>query len=73
MHEVTFTVGGETVAKNITVIPKDFGTVEIEAEPEASEVDVYKRQVAHHNATESAAELGVVRGRCVNEHPGAAN
>lgn len=36
-HEVTFTVGGETVVKNITVIPKDFGTVEIEAEPEASE------------------------------------
>ena len=36
-HEVTFTVGGETVTKNITVIPKDFGTVEIEAEPEASE------------------------------------
>ena len=36
-HEVTFTVGGETVVKNITVIPKDFGAVEIEAEPEASE------------------------------------
>ena len=36
-HEVTFTVGGETVVKNITVIPKDIGTVEIEAEPEASE------------------------------------
>ena len=36
-HEVTFTVGGETVVKNITVLPKDFGTVEIEAEPEASE------------------------------------
>ena len=36
-HEVTFTVGGETVVKKITVIPKDFGTVEIEAEPEASE------------------------------------
>ena len=34
---MTFTVGGETVVKNITVIPKDFGTVEIEAEPEASE------------------------------------
>jgi hypothetical protein len=32
-----FTVGGETVVKNITVIPKDFGAVEIEAEPEASE------------------------------------
>ena len=36
-HEVTFTVGGETVVKNITVIPKDFGTVEVEAGPEASE------------------------------------
>ena len=36
-HEVTFTVGGETVVKNITVIPKNFGTVETEAEPEASE------------------------------------
>ena len=36
-HEVTFTVGGETVTKNITVIPKDFGTVEVEAGPEASE------------------------------------
>ena len=36
-HEVTFTVGGETVTKNITVIPKDFGTVEVEARPEASE------------------------------------
>ena len=28
-HEVTFTVGGETVVKNITVIPKDFGTLGI--------------------------------------------
>ena len=36
-HEVTFTVGGETVTKNITVIPKDFGTVDVEAGPEASE------------------------------------
>ena len=36
-HEVTFTVGGETVVKKITVIPKDFGTVEIETEPEVSE------------------------------------
>ena len=36
-HEVTFTVGGETVTKNITVIPKDFGTVEVEVGPEASE------------------------------------
>ena len=28
-HEVTFTVGGETVVKNITVIPKDFGQTKV--------------------------------------------
>ena len=36
-HEVNITVGGETVTKSITVIPKDFGTVEVEAEPDADE------------------------------------
>lgn len=36
-HELTFTVGGETLTKTITVLPKDFGTVETEPEPAASE------------------------------------
>ena len=36
-HEVNITVNGETITRTLTVLPKDFGTVEIEAEPEASE------------------------------------
>ena len=36
-HEVSFTVNGEVQTRTVTVIPKDFGTVEVEPEPEASE------------------------------------
>lgn len=36
-HELTFTVGGETLTRTITVLPKNFGTVEAEPEPAASE------------------------------------
>ena len=36
-HEVSFTVNGEAQTRTVTVIPKDFGTVEVEPEPEAAE------------------------------------
>lgn len=36
-HEVTITVNGEPQTRSITVIPKDFGTVETDPEPEAAE------------------------------------
>lgn len=36
-HEVTITVNGEPQTRSITVIPKDFGTAEVDLEPEASE------------------------------------
>lgn len=36
-HDVTITVNGEDQTKTITVLPKDFGTVEFAPEPEASE------------------------------------
>lgn len=36
-HEITFTVNGEVQIRTVTVIPKDFGTVDIEPEPEATE------------------------------------
>ncbi|MGN0707629.1 MAG: murein hydrolase activator EnvC family protein [Faecalibacterium sp.] len=36
-HEIRITVNGETQTRTITVIPRDFGTVETEAEPAASE------------------------------------
>ena len=36
-HEVNITVNGETLTRTITVLPKDFGTVELAPEPEASE------------------------------------
>ena len=36
-HEVIITVNGEPQSRTITVIPKDYGTVEVEPEPEASE------------------------------------
>ena len=36
-HEVNITVNGETLTRTITVLPKDFGTVERAPEPEASE------------------------------------
>ena len=36
-HEVNITVNGETITRTLTVLPKDFGTVEVEAEEPASE------------------------------------
>ena len=36
-HEVTFTVNGETQTRTITVLPKEFGWVNVDPEPEASE------------------------------------
>lgn len=36
-HEITFTVNGEVQTRTVTVIPKDFGTVDVEPEPEATE------------------------------------
>ena len=36
-HEVTITVNGEAISRSITVLPKEFGTVEVEAEEPASE------------------------------------
>lgn len=34
---MNITVNGETLTRTITVLPKDFGTVELAPEPEASE------------------------------------
>lgn len=36
-HEIRITVNGETQTRTLTVIPRDFGTVEAEPEPAASE------------------------------------
>ena len=36
-HEVNITVNGETVSRSIVVLPRDFGTVDAEPEPDASE------------------------------------
>ena len=36
-HEVNITVNGETVSRSIVVLPRDFGTVDMEPEPDASE------------------------------------
>ena len=36
-HEVQITVNGETVTRTLTVLPRDFGTVEAEAEEPAAE------------------------------------
>jgi len=36
-HEVNITVNGETITRTLTVLPKDFGTVEVEAEEPAPE------------------------------------
>ena len=36
-HEIAFTVNGEVQTRTVTVIPKDFGTAEVEPEPEAAE------------------------------------
>lgn len=36
-HAVNITIGGETTTHSIVVLPKDFGTVEVEAEETASE------------------------------------
>ena len=36
-HEVHITVNGETITRTLTVLPKDFGTVEVEAEEPAPE------------------------------------
>ena len=36
-HEITITINGETVSRSIIVLPKDFGTAEVEPEPAASD------------------------------------
>ena len=36
-HEVNIMVNGETVSRSIVVLPRDFGTVDVEPEPDASE------------------------------------
>ena len=36
-HEVNITVNGETITRSIIVLPKDFGTVDVEPEPYASD------------------------------------
>ena len=36
-HEVNITVNGETITRSIIVLPKDFGTVDVEPEPDASD------------------------------------
>ena len=36
-HEVNITLNGETISRTITVLPKDFGTAEVEPEPDAAE------------------------------------
>ena len=36
-HEVNITVNGETITRTLTVLPKDFGTVEAEAEEPAAD------------------------------------
>ena len=36
-HEVHITVNGETITRTLTVLPKDFGTAEVEAEEPAPE------------------------------------
>ena len=36
-HEVNVTVNGEVISRSIIVLPKDFGTVEVEPEPAASD------------------------------------
>ena len=37
VHEVTFTLQGEAQTRTITVLPKEFGSVEVSPEPEATE------------------------------------
>ena len=32
-HEIRITVNGETISRTLTVLPRDFGTAEVEAEP----------------------------------------
>ena len=34
---VNITVNGETITRSIIVLPKDFGTVDVEPEPDASD------------------------------------
>ena len=36
-HEVNITVNGEPITRSIIVLPKDFGTVDVEPEPDASD------------------------------------
>ena len=36
-HEIRITVNGETISRTLTVLPKDFGTAEVEAEPAPTE------------------------------------
>ncbi len=37
-HEISITLNGETITRSIIVLPKDFGTADVEPEPAASDV-----------------------------------
>ena len=62
-HTVNVTVNGETFARTLTVLPKDFGTVEVEPEPASTEAA--NAELEQHLAPVRAARAGKALGRCL--------
>ena len=65
-HEVNITVNGETVGRSIIVLPKDFGTVDVESEPAASEAASTQFRNAVWGLYEAPAREKLWQGGFVN-------
>ena len=65
-HEVNITVNGETVSRSIVVLPRDFGTVDAEPEPDASEAANIQFRNAVWGLYEAPAREKLWQGGFVN-------
>ena len=65
-HEVNITVNGETITRSIIVLPKDFGTVDVEPEPDASDAANTQFRNAVWGLYEAPARKKMWQGGFVN-------
>ena len=65
-HEVNITVNGEAITRSIIVLPKDFGTVDVEPEPDASNAANTQFRNAVWGLYEAPAREKIWQGGFVN-------
>ena len=65
-HEVNITVNGETITRSIIVLPKDFGMVDVEPEPDASDAANTQFRNAVWGLYEAPAREKIWQGGFVN-------